>query len=379
MTVTGVNLLNSDGSASVNCPDIALFRLRENIPIQYNVFHSGWSRLNLTYPQDGICIHHPRGDVKKIAFGQITNPLLSTCHKVTWNNGLTQPGSSGAPLFTNSRLITAVNSHGPNDKNCDDMKYSMFSRIEKSWNKLQPDLSPNDEGVENVFGNDPISACQSVINLNRRFFPGNDWQIKNQITIQASQTVNVANITETSIEQSPFNLPTFNSDYIIRAGNRITINSGFRINSSDRIGSSGVYSGIFTFGNQNRVSFQISPCTPFIDDCGFNHEPAMVIPYNNNENSNDVFSNKTPEYFTFNFTIFPNPTNGSPELNLTSENGFIEIRIMDVFGKVIHKIQPNQDARSQVKISLVGLSQGVYFISVASNDGQFKTQKFVIN
>lgn len=70
MTVTGVNLLSSDGSASVSCPDIALMRLRENIPLQYNVFHSGWSRLNLTYPQDGICIHHPAGDVKKISFGK---------------------------------------------------------------------------------------------------------------------------------------------------------------------------------------------------------------------------------------------------------------------------------------------------------------------
>jgi len=115
MTITGVNLLSSEGSDGVSCPDIALMRLTENIPLQYNVFHSGWSRVNLTYPEDGICIHHPAGDVKKISFGEITNPLFNSCHKVTWNDGLTQGGSSGSPLFTNSRLITAVNSHGPSD------------------------------------------------------------------------------------------------------------------------------------------------------------------------------------------------------------------------------------------------------------------------
>jgi len=105
MMMTGVNTLASDGGANNDCPDIAVMRLREPIPLQYNVFHSGWSRLNLTYPQDGVGIHHPRGDVKKISFGPITNPLFNSCLKVTWTNGLTELGSSGSPLFASKQVV----------------------------------------------------------------------------------------------------------------------------------------------------------------------------------------------------------------------------------------------------------------------------------
>lgn len=105
----------------------------------------------------------------------------------------------------------------------------------------------------------------------------------------------------------------------------------------------------------------------------------MVVPFNNNGNTIDILSKKTPEYISFNFTIFPNPTNGAIELNLTSENGIKEIKITDIFGKVVYKSQPNQNEITRFNISLNGLSQGVYFISVVAKDGQFSSQKLIIN
>jgi len=255
----------------------------------------------------------------------------------------------------------------------------MFSRIEKSWNILQPDLSPNDEDVLAILGSDPISACQPVIDINRRFFPGNDWQIQNQIIIQAAQQINVANVTETSIEQSPFNLPAFNSDYIIRAGNRVTINPGFRINAPTHSAITGVYSTFYDIGNQNRVSFQIAPCTPFIDDCGFNHEPAMVLPEDNKENTNDIQNQLLQKNTGFDFVIYPNPTNGSLQLNITSEYIFTSLRIADVFGKVVYFNTGIENENKSISISISRLSPGVYFISAVEVNGQFKTKKFLIN
>ncbi|MCO6495874.1 MAG: T9SS type A sorting domain-containing protein [Bacteroidetes bacterium] len=386
MFITGANVLDFEKTLTgFGCPDIAIMRAHEAVPLQFNSFYSGWNRRAYSsLPNDDIAvgIHHPAGDIKKFSQGERNNPLLSSCIKVNWDIGYTEGGSSGSPLFVSTREVGGVLSWSWHEEDdCEDDANFFYSKLSQSWDEMQPHLAPGNSDALTHVGIDPISACQDIIDLNGSFFPGNDWQVKNEIIIQANNVVNVANIAETSIENSPpaFFTPRHNSDYVIRAGNRITINSGFRINAPNRIGTTGVYTTFFQFGNQNRVSFQIAPCTPFIDDCGFNHEPAMVVPFNNNGNTIDILSKKTPEYISFNFTIFPNPTNGAIELNLTSENGIKEIKITDIFGKVVYKSQPNQNEITRFNISLNGLSQGVYFISVVAKDGQFSSQKLIIN
>ncbi|MCC6684137.1 MAG: trypsin-like serine protease, partial [Bacteroidia bacterium] len=244
MTVSGVNVIATDNDWS-SCPDIALLRLRQSIPEQYNVFFSGWNRRawsSLPGDDRGIGIHHPAGDVKKISEGYRVNPLLSSCVKVNWTTGYTEGGSSGSPLFITSKEIIGVLSWSWHEEDhCADDANFFYSWLHKSWTTLWPYLAPTNSDALTLDGIDPISSCQPVLNLNRRFFPGNDWQIKNQITIQAAQQVNVANMTETTIEQSPFNVPSFNSDYIIRAGNKITISPGFKVNSPFRFPGSGIY------------------------------------------------------------------------------------------------------------------------------------------
>jgi hypothetical protein len=376
MMVTGANLLVQDGGGAVDCPDIAVLRLRETIPLQYSVFHSGWSRMNLSFPLDGTAIHHPSGDLKKISFGTVTNPPFNSCHKVNWTNGLVQPGSSGSPLFV-SKLIVSVASHQPIIVSCNDPKHTFYSPIRTSWNVLQPHLSPGNEEIVAILGNDPISGCQPIINLNRRFFPGNDWQIKNQITIQAAQQVNVANITETVIEKSPYNFPAFNSDYIIKAGNKITINPGFRINAPERSSGTGVYNPFsFPGGNQNRVSFQIAPCVPFIDECGINHQNAKVSPQKNG-NSNDFMDNLNKKIFRF--TIYPNPTNGVQELNISSESNFTECMIYNTIGTLINSIDDIENSKNIIQIPIDNLANGIYFVKVKSPDGIISIQKFIKN
>jgi Trypsin len=311
MLLRGIDIVVQDNDWN-SCPDIALIRLRDKIPAQYNVYFSGWNRNDWSdLPDDeiGVGIHHPNGDVKKISEGDITNPLFSSCLKVNWSSGYTEGGSSGSPLFVSTKEIVGAFSWSwhKNDK-CNHDANFFYSWIKNSWEDLQPHLAQNNEDALTTGGIDPLSACQQIINLNQRFFPGNDWQNKNQITIQAAKQINVSNIAPTVIGNSDFNqfLPQHNSDYIIKAGNKISISPGFGINVPDRF-ANGQYSNFYTRGSENKVRFQIATCQPYEEDCGVNHENSRII---KPKKSKKEDGNVKPDFLIENskIKVFPNPT-----------------------------------------------------------------------
>lgn len=80
--------------------DFTLLRLR-NMPPE-NVAHAEWSDTVPPVGTEVVCIHHPRGSYKRISFGTLTNTnnlYPNYFHEVTWHDGVTEPGSSGSPLF----------------------------------------------------------------------------------------------------------------------------------------------------------------------------------------------------------------------------------------------------------------------------------------
>lgn len=101
-TVGGSDYLAGSGGTGYygGGSDVTLLRLRQEPP-------SGLARLGWTtdVPPDSApvtCIHHPRGEYKRISYGglnQAGNPQPSLYHRVIWNQGTTEPGSSGSPLF----------------------------------------------------------------------------------------------------------------------------------------------------------------------------------------------------------------------------------------------------------------------------------------
>ena len=86
--------------------DFALLELLETPPDSYSVYYSGWSAINEA-AQSSVGIHHPSGDIKKISFDY--DALLSANYGtsgepshwrvIQWDDGTTEPGSSGSPLF----------------------------------------------------------------------------------------------------------------------------------------------------------------------------------------------------------------------------------------------------------------------------------------
>ncbi|HPF91597.1 MAG TPA: serine protease, partial [Flavobacteriales bacterium] len=104
-TVSGATLLTSSAAT-----DVALLQLNSTPPAAYNVYYSGWDRSGTT-PTAQTCIHHPAGDIKKISFdnnaaGQATYGGASCWRILNWEDGTTEPGSSGSGLWDqNGRLI----------------------------------------------------------------------------------------------------------------------------------------------------------------------------------------------------------------------------------------------------------------------------------
>ncbi|MCB0805072.1 MAG: T9SS type A sorting domain-containing protein [Bacteroidales bacterium] len=111
-SMTGATRVASGGNHGLTGSDFYLVRLNNNIPADKipKVYFSGWSA-ETDVSNLGVSIHHPSGDVKKVSTYSV--PLISTTWlnngvpshwKVVWsetNNGwgVTEPGSSGSPLY----------------------------------------------------------------------------------------------------------------------------------------------------------------------------------------------------------------------------------------------------------------------------------------
>ena len=123
-TRTGViPLTNSDdaSSQSFTGSDFLLVEVEDLIPSSWNPFYAGFDASGET-GHTGVGIHHPAGDRKKIS--TYTNPLtsysLSTAGshwRVYWeatetNQGVTEGGSSGSPIFSENHQIVGTLSSG---------------------------------------------------------------------------------------------------------------------------------------------------------------------------------------------------------------------------------------------------------------------------
>jgi hypothetical protein len=96
--------------------DFMLVELNTTVPAAYNAFYAGWDATVLG-SSSGVTIHHPDADVKKISTYASTLTSASWAGftngshwRVTWvpttnGHGVTEPGSSGAPLFNTSKRV----------------------------------------------------------------------------------------------------------------------------------------------------------------------------------------------------------------------------------------------------------------------------------
>jgi V8-like Glu-specific endopeptidase len=169
-TLNGSTLLAQSDSS-----DFALLQLTETPPDTFRVHWAGWNAGTNT-PTSGATIHHPDGDIKKISLTTAsftdtswTGTPANSHWRVFWKTGVTEPGSSGSPLFDQDHHIVGQLHGGPSSCTGSD-KSDLFGKFSMSWNygatsasRLKDWLDPDNTGKLVMNGWDPTLGVHDTI------------------------------------------------------------------------------------------------------------------------------------------------------------------------------------------------------------------------
>jgi hypothetical protein len=159
--------------------DFCLVQLSSAPPANYNVQYAGWDASDAATVTSATCIHHPSGDLKKISFENNAVPQgtwsgAQTWDVQQWDDGITEPGSSGSPLFDqNHRIIgqlfgggSACNGSSENGQG------DSYGRFGVSWDagasassRLKEWLDPGNTGIQ-ILDGFPTGAVVAQLDAN---------------------------------------------------------------------------------------------------------------------------------------------------------------------------------------------------------------------
>ena len=162
---SGATLRASNGGS-----DFGLLELNSTPPASHNVYYAGWDRSG-TNPTNQVGIHHPSGDIKKISFDNDAATQANfggaACWRIaTWEDGTTEPGSSGSPLFDQNHRIIGQLYGGT--ASCSNNIDDYYGRFNVSWNgssssnRLRDWLDPQNTGANTLDGWDPNQPTVAV-------------------------------------------------------------------------------------------------------------------------------------------------------------------------------------------------------------------------
>lgn len=169
MTINGGVLRASNSGA-----DFILVELNSAPDPTWGIYYNGWDRSDALTVTSGTGIHHASGDIKKICRENdpLTHQIISfngdpnthVWRIENWDIGVTEPGSSGSPLFDqNHRTIGVLSGgaaacNGLNDNN----QYDLYGRFGYGWDfgptadkRLKEWLDPTNTGAVTIDGVDP--------------------------------------------------------------------------------------------------------------------------------------------------------------------------------------------------------------------------------
>ena len=265
MTISGATLRARDAGS-----DFALVEINGEIPEDWDRVFAGWDKTD-NFPEFQIGIHHPSGDVMKVC--RDDNPATKEVNGGAqtweivggglyggWEIGVTEPGSSGSPLFDQEgRIIGQLYGGGAacagtNDNN----QFDYYGRVGVSWEgggtsstRLRDWLDPQDSGRDTM---DPYPSL--IIYPYDSGVSSIDSPLDGALTSSEVITVTITNYGENSISN-------FDVSYQIDSGAVVTENFSGTILA----GESAQYSFTSTT-NMSSVgtTYQIYSYTELTDD-----------------------------------------------------------------------------------------------------------------
>lgn len=149
-TAGGAKLLYSTSSR-----DFTLVQLNDTPPV--GATFAGWSAAAMAANMPVVGVHHPMGDLQKISFGKITGTTecyalsgsiycgtsatpSGNMYRIAWDQGATEWGSSGSPLFYNNRFIGALSG---GSSSCHGGGEDIYTRFDLVYPAIKAWLAPS--------------------------------------------------------------------------------------------------------------------------------------------------------------------------------------------------------------------------------------------
>lgn len=177
-TQSGSTWISGDTTA-----DYTLIKTAQAPDASFNLYLAGWNAGNAA-PQSGGVVHHPQGDVTKIALydkAAVSQNGVSLCDgqfslagvclgttrtinvwQVTYSQGVTEPGSSGSALYDQNHLIVGQLSGGSSACNGSNGngQPDIYGRTNVAWPAgLKTSLDPDNTGTLQLAGKSANSAA----------------------------------------------------------------------------------------------------------------------------------------------------------------------------------------------------------------------------
>jgi len=415
--------------------DFALTELSLIPPPEYRPYYAGWDR-SVSLPDSTACLHHPQGDIKKIAFDEDSPSFSDFNSKYTkngflkiqrWEEGVTEVGSSGGPLFNMDMNIIGTLTGGV--ATCSNPILDYFQRFSLSWDyrsepskQLKHWLDPLNSQVPSLSGKqfyEDEELCGAFTNLNDfdnyemvEINPSGEfagyWGGSNSVGITefveqfsimgneqlAGVSLGIGKIHKsTSVSNSTISIKVYDGgekpeqqiyvkdvlirelvddamnfigfDEIVEPGDTFFV--GFELSNIQAQDSFIVYQSLRTASAKNFFSYkQNGVWYNFKDEKqGLNSMVNVfeLVACNIEDTINEVPIEKFPEII-----VYPNPSKDKLTLVTAQEISMENVSVLNLIGQKVDasvsKVNTNK-----LEIDLMGNVPGVYFIRLKTNNG----------
>lgn len=307
--------------------DFCLLQLNSTPPLAWDVFYSGWNR-GTAAPTQETGIHHPSGDIKKISRDNnaATNGSSGGWGpdhwRVYWDQGVTEGGSSGSPLYDqNKRIIGQLHGGASYCGASAPNLWDEYGKFSESWDgtaaskRLRDWLNP----ANNATTNDGYSPTGNYL-----LTGGSNGNVADKADTYEFEVY--ANVDWKATSYSPW----------------------------IRVSESNTAAGILAVQFDQNESVQTRTGTIQLTGTGGVQQVVTLTQFGAGSKSQTQSVEKA--------SLYPNPTNGTAILNL-KDQGPASIAVFDTNGRMILQTR----AENRLELQLNNEPNGIYFVRITQN------------